>query len=359
MNPRRLVFLCLFVFIIGNIHANIIDALEKRGRSNAISFNESWYILSLFTENGYLTTEVWSDGIQDASIVAYKIQENAINLIVRSKDWDAAYRIFDIYYNRERIDPIHVIVHNYYLVELVYADNKLETYCNRIMEINTNGYVFNTAKISNTVNTFPDGEGITYSDGFTLAEGTELQIVSLANELASITTVYEYKYNVEINDRQLSINGWFLDFDNKVNIRSYAVDYAPLPAFPEQAVDYLQTWRSISVSQVCTITITATEFHYHSTFGDGYEYKLSNLAWTEITRPDDAFFPYIGFETDNYKGAVGYIITGIAHYIHGNWRDRKIYRTEYVFLRPNDTAKMLWYNSGSTNRELIKVSGTK
>ena len=219
MNPQRLMFLCLFVFVIGSIHADIIDVLEKRGRSNAINCNWSWYVFSLFTEDGYLTTEVWQDGMVDASIVAYKIQENAINLIVRNKNQDVAYRIFDIYYNREGIDPIHVIVHDYYLVELVYVDNKLEIYCNRIREINTNGYVFNTAKISNTVNTLPHDGYIIYDDDFKLAEGMELQIVSLTNELASITTVYEYKYNVEISGRQLLINGWFLDFDNKVNIK--------------------------------------------------------------------------------------------------------------------------------------------
>jgi hypothetical protein len=221
MNPRRLMFLYLFVFVIGSIHADIIDALDKRRRSNAINCNEAWYVFSLFTEDGYLTTEVWQDGMADASIVAYKIQENAINLIVRNKDQDVAYRIFDIYYNRERIDPIHVIVHNYYLVELVYIDNKLEIYCNRIREINTNGYVFNTAKISNTVNTLPHDGYIIYDDDFKLTDGMELQIVSLTNELASITTVYEYKYNVEISDRQLLINGWFLDFDNKVNMRDF------------------------------------------------------------------------------------------------------------------------------------------
>jgi hypothetical protein len=141
-------------------------------------------------------------------------------------------------------------------------------------------------------------------------------------------------------------------FKNKPII---ADDNTPLPSVPEGASDYLHTWRFISISQTCTITITPTEFHYRSTFGDGYEYKLTDLVWEELIRPDDAFRPYIGFETDNYKGAAGYAITGTVNYIFGNWRERNTTRTEYVFLRADDKEKMLNYTSGTTNHEFFKI----
>jgi hypothetical protein len=139
--------------------------------------------------------------------------------------------------------------------------------------------------------------------------------------------------------------------------KSDDVDTIPLQAFPELALDYLHTWRYRSISQIAHITITATEFHYRTTFMDGYEYKLTNLIWTEIIRPDDAFQPFIGFEVDNYKGAVGYSITGTINFIYGDWRNwrNKKTLTQYIFLNPNDNSKMLWYNEGQSNIELYMI----
>jgi hypothetical protein len=75
-----------------------------------------------------------------------------IKLIVRIKTWDFAFRIYDYFYERDDIDQFTVDVHDYYLVELVYVNDKLETYCNRIKDINTNGFIYNEAEIGGNIN---------------------------------------------------------------------------------------------------------------------------------------------------------------------------------------------------------------
>jgi hypothetical protein len=96
----------------------------------------------LYAKDGYLHTEFLSDSSDVPPIVAYQIQEDAVKLIVRIKTWDFAYRIYDRFYERGGVDQFTVEVHNYYLVELVYVNDKLETYCNRIRDINTNGFIY-------------------------------------------------------------------------------------------------------------------------------------------------------------------------------------------------------------------------
>jgi hypothetical protein len=213
----------LLFFVFSNINADITAELIKRDRRNAIRFD--WPYFSLFSENGYLITEVWSDDIDETSIVAYQIHDNAIKLIIRHKTWDFAYRIFDIYNMKDRIEQFTVNVHNYYLVELVYINNKLEIYLNQIMDINANGFIFNEAEIGSNANNLPYEGYLTYGDGFKLTEGMKTEILSFTNERTNQNGrntaeigVYDYMYYVSINDRKLFVNGYFVDFSNRVKL---------------------------------------------------------------------------------------------------------------------------------------------
>jgi hypothetical protein len=366
---KGLLFFSLIVFICGAVHADITAELAKRGRDNPIRFIDgSPYVL--YARDGCLYTELWSDGFGGPSIVAYQIREDAIKLIVRIKTWDFAFRIYDYFYDRDGIDQFTVEVRDYYLVELVYADDKLETYCNRIRDINTNGFTYNEAEISGNVNTIPEAAYHIYYPLYdlTLTEGMETKIVSLTNERTNSYAVdtYDYYYNVLIDDNQFKINGYLLDFSNKIDYRSRLLilgsGNTPQPAPPGEAMDYLGTWRYSGTGgmgldeyrRTITITITAEEFHYRFAGYNGeYEYTLTGLTWTKITRPDEDYTRYVEIPVDNFKGVSGWLITGKVINNTGEWPDTGS-TTEYIYIRPDNTGRMLWYNSRMTNYLLVR-----
>jgi len=225
---KKLLFFMLIAFISGAVNADILTELAKRDRKNPIRIGEyTNYVL--FAEDGYLYTEYWNDGMDTLSIIAYQIHDDSIKLIIRSKTWDFAYRIFDTYYGRDRIDRFTVDVHNFYLVELVYVNDKLETYGNRIRDININDFIFNETKISCNINKVPQGRvHIFYSPSkITLTEGMEVKIISFTNEYTNVLAqnsseveTYDYFYHVLIEDAEIKINGYLLDFSDKVEYRS-------------------------------------------------------------------------------------------------------------------------------------------
>jgi hypothetical protein len=213
----------LLFFVLGAINADITAELAKKDRRNAIRVE--WPYFVLYSENGYLITDVWSDESDTTAIVAYQIHDDAIKLIIRHKTWDFAYRAFDMYNTRDRSEQLMVDVHNYFLVELVHINDKLEIYCNQVTDINTHGFIFNEAEIGRNVNNVPYESYLTYSGGFSLTEGMKTEILSLVNERTNQNGqntaeigVYDYRYHVSINDRKLFVNGYFLDFSNRIKL---------------------------------------------------------------------------------------------------------------------------------------------
>jgi hypothetical protein len=228
MKTRPVLILALGLAVTAGVFADIMTEISKRDRNNPIRLIE-YSACVLYAKDGYLYTEYWEDGFGVPSIVAYQIQQDIIKLIVRVKTWDFAFRIYDRFYEREGIDQFIVDVHDYYLVELVYVNDKLETYCNRIKNINTNGFVYNEAEIGSNINKVPQGEYYIYYPRYDirLTEGMETKIISLINErtvslVENSYTVdtYDYYYHVLIEDKQIRINGYLLDFSNKVDYRS-------------------------------------------------------------------------------------------------------------------------------------------
>jgi hypothetical protein len=211
------------LLIYNNINADIKTELAKRGYDNAINVGYFYYdyLYSLYMENGYLIAEFRQDGSDEASIIAYQISNDTIKLIVRVNSWDFAYRTFDRNNFKDRTDHYSVAVHDYYLVEFFYINGKLEIYNNRIMDINTNGYIFNELKIGSNVNNLPHDGSIAYSGGFTLKEGMNAKIISMTRDLKNVVygiSAFDYDYFVLIENRNLFINGWFLDFNNRIKL---------------------------------------------------------------------------------------------------------------------------------------------
>jgi hypothetical protein len=211
-----------------DINADIITEIAKIDRDNPIRLIEySNYVL--YAKDGYLYTEYLNDDFGEPSIVAYQIRQDMIKCIVRIKTWDFAFTIYDSFYERDGIDQFTVDVHNYYLVEFVYINDKLEIYCNRIKDINANGFIYNEAEIGVNINKIPKDEYNIFYPRYdiTLTEGMKIKVVSLTNERTNslsensyTVSAYDYYYNVLVEDKQIRINGYLLDFSGKIDYRS-------------------------------------------------------------------------------------------------------------------------------------------
>ena len=302
MKKRLILCVLAFILIRNNINADIMTELAKRDRDNPIHLIDEYSPYVLYAKDGYLYTEYHADGFGEPSIVAYKIDEDAVKLIVRIKTWDFAFRIYDYLYHRDGIDQFTVDVHDYYFVELVYAEERLVTYCNRIRDINTNGFIFNEAEINRNINK------IEYR--------SKLLILKSGN--------------------------------------------TPQATMPQEASDYIGTWRYTGSGglgfreRTITITISADELHYHYVgykreYGYTYSelehgYTLTNLMWTRIIRPDEDFQGNVEMPDDYYKGASGYLITGTVTSTTGAWSPDTNTITEYVYLRPDNKDRIFYYN---------------
>jgi hypothetical protein len=286
---KQVILLILSIVIIHNTSADMMTELAKRDRKNPIRIIENDRY-GLYAKDGYLHTEYWEDGFGVPSIVAYQIHEDAIKLIVRIKTWDFAFRIYDLYYERDGIDRFTVEVHNYYLVELLYINDKLETYCNRIRDINTNGFIFNEAEIGGNINKVPDYYPTYPYLETDLTEGMKVKIAAMTNERTNELAVnshafetYDYYYHILVDDQQVKINGYLLDFSNKVDYR------APL--------------------------------------------LILESGNTPQAAPPE----------DDFKGVSGYLITGTMIKKTGDYPDTNSI-TEYIYIRPDNKNLMLWYN---------------
>ena len=355
------VILFILVAIHNNISADIMTELAKRDRKNPIPITEySPYVL--YAQNGYLYIEFDADGYGVPSIVAHQIHEDAIKLIVRIKTWDTAFRFYDRFNERDGIDRFTVDVHDYYLVELVYIHDKLETYCNRISDINANGFLYNEAVIGRNINKVSDEYHQTTPHLETdLTEGMKVAIAALTNERTNMMSensyefiAYDYYYHIVIEGKQVRINGYLLDFSNKIDYRAPLLilksGNTPQAAPPAEAADYFGTWRYTGTGglgfneRTITITITADKFHYHFKGATiEHEYTLDNPLWTKIIRPDEDFRGYVELPTDDFKGATGYLITGTMTNKIGDYPSTNSI-TEYIYLRPDNKNLMFWYN---------------
>jgi len=214
LRKHTLLFLLTIVIVGSNINADMMAELAKRDHKNPIRLiGASPYVL--YAKDGYLQTEYRDDGQDVPSIVAYKIQEDAVTLIVRIKTLDVAYRDND-YFNE---DWFTVDVHDYYLVGLAYTNNKLEIHCNRVKDINAGGFIFNEAEIGRNVNKVPSNY-LTYTSlEKALTEGMKVKIAEMTNRRTCELQTYDYEYKILTGGKEVIINGYFLDFSDRIDYR--------------------------------------------------------------------------------------------------------------------------------------------
>jgi len=219
---KQTILILLTIFIITtNINADILAELAKRDGKNPIHLTDSSV---LYSKDGYLYTEYWADGGDMPAIVAYKIRGNSVNLIIRIKTWDFAYRE-DNDFNKVK-DEFIVTVHNYYLVELSYINDNLVINSKRVKDINAEGFIFNEAKINGNVKEVTGYYITTPYLKEHLKEGDKIKVAEFTNIRANQLMVnshwfntYDYYYQILVDGKKVRINGYLLDFDNKINYR--------------------------------------------------------------------------------------------------------------------------------------------
>jgi hypothetical protein len=159
-----------------------------------------------------------------------------------------------------------------------------------------------------------------------------------------------------IGDKQVRINGYLLDFDNKFDYRAKLLvlksGNTPQASPPEEARDYFGTWRHSGTGgmgfeeyrRTITITISEDKFHYHyKGHRIEHEYTLINPTWTKIIRPDEDFQGNVTMPYDDFKGASGYLITGTVSNKTEKWPETETI-TEYIYLMPDNKYFIFWYN---------------
>ena len=109
----------------------------------------------------------------------------------------------------------------------MYLNDRLETYSNRIRDINTNGFIYNEAEIGSNINKVSDYYPTYPRLDTDLTEWMKIKIVALTGERSNMLTentysfeTYDYYYQILIDNKQVRINGYLLDFSNKIEYRT-------------------------------------------------------------------------------------------------------------------------------------------
>jgi hypothetical protein len=143
--------------------------------------------------------------------MAYKINSDNIKIIVKYRTWDWV----EAYKSK---NSMTININYYYLVELEEIDGKIESYCNRIDEINLNGFIINNAVVFETINARL-GPDITWNESLELKEGSHINVLTVEKEGVDAYNKYDHWYKIIVNEKVHWVFGFFIDFDKKINIK--------------------------------------------------------------------------------------------------------------------------------------------
>jgi hypothetical protein len=209
---KKYFLLALSLFILESANADIIKKLSAITRDNAIEFpvGRYGYMFSIYTENNNLAVDVFSDGRAFASIVAYKMDNSSIKMIIKKRM--ETYAILEASGNRIYIDADF-----YYLVEIEEVSGKLEYYYYIIEEMNLNGFTSNDAEIYEDTGAKPAPDS-QYTDAFKLKKGIPIKIVSVEKQGESEGSMYDYWFKTEIDKKTYWVFGFFIEFKNRMKL---------------------------------------------------------------------------------------------------------------------------------------------
>jgi len=208
---KNILFL-LFSFIAINLEAGILDRVSEITEKNHISFYYGSYLFSLYMDGNYLTAEVYSDAGGRASIVAYKIVDNTLKVIVQHRIWEFVTPLYDA----GRFEAI-IKINYYYIIEFEEIDGKLEYFCNRIREMNLNNFVINDAKVYDKTKVRFE-PSIQSNRALELEKGTPLKITGVEKDGESEHGTFDYFFKVIIQEKIYWLYGFFVNFEERIRL---------------------------------------------------------------------------------------------------------------------------------------------
>jgi hypothetical protein len=222
VNPRRRnamkknLFFLLFVFSINFTHAGIIDKLEEKDISKKLNFYDQGYMqdymFSVYAEGDDLVVDIFTDTSSGASIMAYKINDGSAKIIIKYRTQDTV----QVYRSKKYT---FIDINYYYLIELEETDGKIESYCNRIDEINLNGFTINDAvAFKTTAARF--GPAVTWRESVQLEEGTAVKVTAVEKEGTDDYNTCDHWYKIRVNKETHWVYGFYIDFNNRIKYKN-------------------------------------------------------------------------------------------------------------------------------------------
>ena len=197
-----LVFLLFSVFIT-NSWAGIVQRILDENFSAVIRpFSSKWYVGTLYIEGNKLKIKYESDFSRYPTIMAYKISEEKIDIIIKSIPFK------NIPKNNEIFSP------TYYLITLFIENSNINYVCYFIENpyLIIDGFTFNFGKINEehvNVRTKPTTKSTIYSK---LNLGANVTVTSIGNDLIKIAQMLDFWLEIEIDNKKFWIYGYYIEF---------------------------------------------------------------------------------------------------------------------------------------------------
>jgi hypothetical protein len=212
------------MFSIAVLYADILTKLPEITAANSMQFYDHsfWddYMFSVYTEGDNLTVGIFTDTSSSVSIMAHNINSNNVKIIVKYRTWDRA-RAY------KSGNSMTIDINYYYLIELEEIDGKIESYCNRIEEMNLNGFIINNAVVFEAVKA-RFGPDTTWNESLELKEGDRIKVLAVEKDGTDAYDKYDHWCKIIVNEEVHWVFGFFIDFDKKMNILGNAGDRAPI-----------------------------------------------------------------------------------------------------------------------------------
>jgi hypothetical protein len=180
-------------------------------------YGDEWYLFSLhtlFSNPGDLSVDVFSDygrAGYNASIAAYQITDNHIKILIRHRTQDNVPK------NPER-GYVWADISYYYLIEFEENDGKIESYCNRIQDINLSGFIINDANISETINMKLKPSFNSNDLTMQLMEGDIIEVVGIEKVVKAEYNTYDHWCKISVDGKEYWVFGIYINFSNRIKI---------------------------------------------------------------------------------------------------------------------------------------------
>ena len=209
---KKYLLLLVFCVSFANLNADVLSKLKEITEKNPIKCNDYWnYIFSIYMNGNDLVVGIFSDTSNSASIIGYKKENVAFKIIIKYQTRELVRPTYDDRYGTT------IDINYYYLVELIEINGKLESYCNRIGEINLNNFIINKAEIfENTVARF--GPSVQWNEAIELEKGTLINVIGIEKEGNGAYNTYDYWHRVNINNQIYWVYGFFIEFKKTMRI---------------------------------------------------------------------------------------------------------------------------------------------